>query len=46
MKNARVTLAGVVSSSRQQTRAEEMLRGIPGVLSVDNRLLVMGNATR
>jgi osmotically-inducible protein OsmY len=46
VNNARVTLAGIVSSSRQRTRAEEILRGIPGVLSVDNRLLVMGNATR
>jgi osmotically-inducible protein OsmY len=46
VKNARVTLTGIVSSNRRQTRAEEILRAIPGVVSVDNRLLVMSNATR
>jgi osmotically-inducible protein OsmY len=44
VSNARVTLAGTVNSDQQRAKAEEILRGIPGVVSVANRLSVLGSA--
>jgi excinuclease ABC subunit A len=40
VKNARVKLTGSVPTSQDRARAEEVIRGVNGVLSVDNRLSV------
>jgi len=40
VRNARVTLDGRVRTNHERTMAEDIVRGVAGVLSVDNRLLV------
>jgi len=40
VENGRVTLAGSVKSAEQKQRVEKAVRGVKGVLSVDNQLVV------
>ena len=40
VKNGRVKLAGSVATSQDRARAEEVVRGVSGVLAVENRLSI------
>jgi osmotically-inducible protein OsmY len=42
-KNGAVTLTGTVANASQKSLAEDTVAGLPGVLTVDNQLVVSGN---
>jgi osmotically-inducible protein OsmY len=40
--DARAVLTGTVSSAAAKAKAEQLVKGVRGVKSVDNRLLIAG----